>query len=164
VLRTNLATRPFYNDRAVHAAIGAAAAVLLAITILNVVAIVTLSRRNTELSSRVNAQRAEAEHLTAEAARIRRSINKDELELVVNAAAEANALIDQRTFSWTQFFNVIESTLPPDVMLSAVRPSIVGGEPIPIGTEFERCVGALVSDLIQAARRENARRRSPGAG
>jgi NAD(P)H-dependent FMN reductase len=48
--------------------------------------------------------------------------------------------------------------------LSAVRASIVGGEPIPIGTEFERCVGALVSDLIQAARRENARRRSPGAG
>ena len=48
--------------------------------------------------------------------------------------------------------------------LSAVRASIVGGEPIPIGTEFERCVGALVSDLIQAARRENARRRSRGAG
>ena len=50
MLRTNLATRPFYNDRAVHAAIGAAAAVVLALTILNVVAIVTLSRRNTELS------------------------------------------------------------------------------------------------------------------
>ena len=127
MLRTNLATRPFYNDRAVHAAIGAAAAVVLALTILNVVAIVTLSRRNTELSSRVNAQRAEAEHLTAEAARIRRTINKDELELVVNAAEEANALIDQRTFSWTQFFNVIESTLPPDVMLSAVRPSFKDG-------------------------------------
>lgn len=38
--------------------------------------------------------------------------------------------------------------------LSAVRASIVGGEPIPIGPEFERRVGALVGDLIQAARRE----------
>jgi NAD(P)H-dependent FMN reductase len=38
--------------------------------------------------------------------------------------------------------------------LSAVRASIVGGEPIPIGPEFERRVGALVNDLIQAVRRE----------
>ena len=37
--------------------------------------------------------------------------------------------------------------------LSAVRASIVG-EPIPIGPEFERRVGALVSDLIQAVRRK----------
>jgi len=127
VLRTNLATRPFYNERAVHAAIAAIAAIVLAITAFNVVKIVTLSRHNTELSSRVNAQRAEADRLTSEAARIRRTINKDELAQVVNEAEEANALIDQRTFSWTEFFNLIESTLPPDVMLSAVRPSFKDG-------------------------------------
>ena len=38
--------------------------------------------------------------------------------------------------------------------LTAVRASIVGGEPIPIGPEFERRVKALVSGLIQAAGRE----------
>ena len=32
-------------------------------------------------------------------------------------------LIDQRTFSWTEFFNRIEETLPPDVMLTEVHPS-----------------------------------------
>lgn len=127
MLRTNLATRPFYNERAVHAAIGVAAAIVLAITVLNVVRIVTLSRHNTELSSRINAERAEADRLTSEALRIRRTINKDELELVVNAAQEANALIDQRTFSWTEFFNQIESTMPPDVMLTSVRPSFKDG-------------------------------------
>ena len=36
--------------------------------------------------------------------------------------------------------------------LSAVRASIVGGEPLPIGPEFERRVGALVDDLIHAVR------------
>ncbi len=127
MLRTNLATRPFYNERAVHVLVAAAAAIVLAITAVNVVRIVTLSRHNTELSSRVNAQRAEADRLTSEAARIRRTINKDELELVVNAAQEANTLIDQRTFSWTEFFNLIEATLPPDVMLSSVRPSFKNG-------------------------------------
>lgn len=127
MFRSNLATRPFYNERAIHALIGLAAAIVLAITAWNLVRIVSLSRRNTELSARTNADHAEAERLTTEAARIRKTINKDELELVVNAAAEANALIDQRTFSWTEFFNQIESTLPPDVMLTSVRPSYKDG-------------------------------------
>jgi hypothetical protein len=49
VFRTNLATRPFYNERAAHVLIGIAAAVVLAITALNVIQIISLSRHNTEL-------------------------------------------------------------------------------------------------------------------
>jgi hypothetical protein len=128
MVRTNLATRPFYNERAAHVVIGFAAVVVLAITLLNVIQIVSLSRHNTELSSRISAEQAEVQRLTTEAARIRRTINKNELELVVGAAQEANVLIDQRTFSWTEFFNQIESTLPADVMLSSVRPSVKDGE------------------------------------
>jgi Tfp pilus assembly protein PilN len=128
MLRTNLATRPFYNERAAHFLIGVAAVIVLAITVLNGIRIVSLSSHNTELSSRIGADDAEADRLAAEAARIRKTIDKEDLEVVVNAAQEANGLIDQRTFSWTQFFNQIESTLPPDVMLSSVRPSVKEGE------------------------------------
>jgi Tfp pilus assembly protein PilN len=127
VFRTNLATRPFYNERAAHVVIGIAAAIVLAITAWNVTRIVALSRRNTELSARTNADHAEAQRLTTEAARIRKTIDKDELAQVVGAAEEANTLIDQRTFSWTGFFNQIESTLPPNVMLTSVRPSFKDG-------------------------------------
>jgi hypothetical protein len=127
MLRANLATRPFYNERAIHVLLAAAAVIVLAITVLNVSRIVTLSRRSTELSARVNGERSEASRLSTEAVRIRRTINKDELTLVVNAAQEANALIDQRTFSWTEFFNQIEATIPPDVMLTSVRPSFKEG-------------------------------------
>jgi len=127
VLRTNLSTRPFYNERAVHVLAGVAAAVVVAITIINAVSVVRLSRHNTELTSQTGAERAEAQRLSAEAVRIRGSIDKDELAVIVNAAHEANALIDQRTFSWTEFFNRIESTLPPDVMLTSVRPAVKDG-------------------------------------
>ena len=127
MLRTNLATRPFYNERAAHVLIGLAAALVFAITVVNVVRIITLSRQNTELSSRIEGERAEVQKLSAAAAGIRRTINKDELELVVSAAHEANSLIDQRTFSWTEFFNKIEATMPPDVMLTSVRPSVKDG-------------------------------------
>ena len=64
MLRTNLSTRPFYNERAVHAAIGAAALVVLALTVVNVSRIVTLSRQNTEFSRHVDRDRAEAAEST----------------------------------------------------------------------------------------------------
>ena len=48
-----------------------AALIVLAITALNVVPVVTLSRHSTELSSQIDAERAEVDRLTAEATRIR---------------------------------------------------------------------------------------------
>ena len=127
MLRTNLSTKPFYNERAVHVAIGAAALIVLALTAVNVFRMVTLSRQNTELQGRINRDHAEADTLSKMAADHLRKVDKEELQRVVDAAREANALIDQRTFSWTAFFNRIEATLPPDVMLSAVRPTINEG-------------------------------------
>ena len=142
MLRSNLATRPFYNERAAHVAIAIAAVIVLAITVVNVVQVVRLSKHNTELSSQTGAERAEAARLTAEASRIRGTINKDELALVVGAAHEANTLIDQRTFSWTEFFNRIEATLPPDVMLTSVRPSVKeGATHVDIGVLGKRAEG-----------------------
>jgi hypothetical protein len=127
MLRTNLSTRPFYNERAVHLAIAAFALLVIAITAWNVISVLDLSRQNTELSSRVNQDHDEAARLTRAATDIRGRINQAELQRVVNAAREANSLIDQRTFSWTAFFNRLESTMPPDVMLAAVRPYVDEG-------------------------------------
>jgi hypothetical protein len=46
---------------------------------------------------------------------------------VTKAALEVNGIIDARTFSWTGLFNDIETTLPPNVMLTAVTPQPVDG-------------------------------------
>jgi hypothetical protein len=127
MLRTNLSTRPFYNERAVHVLLATAAALVLALTAYNVYRVIQLSKANTELASRVNREHDEADRLTQQAAAIRRTLNQEELAAVVQAAGEANALIDQRTFSWTEFFNHIESTIPPEVMLTSVRPGVRDG-------------------------------------
>ena len=123
MLRSNLSTRPFYNERAVQLLLLVAALIVIGLTVFNVSRIVSLSRQNTELSSQSQREREEAERLRAEAAAIRRGINQAELKTIVTAAQEANILIDQRTFSWTEFFNRIEETLPADVMLTEVQPS-----------------------------------------
>jgi Tfp pilus assembly protein PilN len=127
VLRTNLSTRPFYNERGVHAVIAVLAAVLVVVTAWQVGKIVRLSRHKTELTATIHRDHAESEKLTREAGEIRRGINQQELTVVTTAAREANDLIEQRTFSWTALFNQLEATLPEDVMLLSVRPSFKEG-------------------------------------
>jgi hypothetical protein len=123
VLRGNLSTRPFYNERAVQLLLLLAGVAVVALTLFNVTRIISLSRQNTQLASSTSSERDESARLRRDAATIRGGINQTELKTIVAAAEEANILIDQRTFSWTAFFNRIEETLPADVMLTEVQPS-----------------------------------------
>jgi Tfp pilus assembly protein PilN len=124
MLRTNLSTRPFYNERLVHIGLAIVAGLVLAVTLLNVLQLLQLSRQNTTLSARIREDRIAADELSSKARQTRQGIDQDELNVIAAAAREANALIDSRTFSWTRFLNHIEATLPPDVMLISVRPAI----------------------------------------
>ena len=127
MLRSNLSTRPFYNERGVHWGLAVAGLLVAAVTVFNARELVSLSGRNTELAAGITRDETAARDLTTQAETVRRSLDRRELQAITDAAREANDLIDQRTFSWTAFFNVIESTLPPDVMLTAVRPRIQQG-------------------------------------
>lgn len=127
MLNTNLSTRPFYNERAVYLALGIAAAAVLALSVFNAGELVALSRQNTDLGRQTTANLAAADEFSRQAEAIRRATNRRDLEAAAAAAREANDLIDRRTFSWTDFFNLIETTLPADVMLTAVRPQIREG-------------------------------------
>jgi hypothetical protein len=40
---------------------------------------------------------------------------------------EANAIIDQRAFSWTRLFSQLEATLPPDLRIRAIQPRLDNG-------------------------------------
>lgn len=127
MLRPNLATRPFYNERLVHFVLAMIAGLVLAVTLLNLIQLVRLSQMNTTLSARTREDRAAADDYSRKARQTRQGIDQDQLKVVVAAAKEANALIDSRTFSWTEFLNRIEANLPDDVMLTSVRPAIVDG-------------------------------------
>jgi hypothetical protein len=122
VLKTNLSTRPFYNERAVHAIAAVIALIVVAVAAWQAVRIVKLSRYKTELNTAIQKHRSESEIRERDAAKIRAGLDQKQLALVAAQAKEANELIEQRTFSWTELFNVLEATLPDDVMLVAVRP------------------------------------------
>jgi len=124
MLRTNLATRPFYNERLVHWLIGVAAVLVLAFTAFNVSEYLRLSGRQGGLAADAARDEAMARTLAARAAEARRRIDAKSLERITAQAAEANGIIDARTFSWTALFDDIEATLPPTVMLTSITPSV----------------------------------------
>lgn len=122
MLRSNLSTRPFYNERAVHLLMVLAAVVVLAFTVFNIARIRGLSRENTELAKHANDEESRAQQLSTAAQRTRARLDLKAIEAVSASAHEANAIIDRRLFSWTELFNYFETTLPDDVRITSVRP------------------------------------------
>jgi hypothetical protein len=124
MLRTNLATRPFYNDRAVRVGIAGVVLVVAALTTYNVMQVVALNARSAEMTARAqNAERQRSEY-ARQAESIRQSLNTAEMSAVQHAAQEANVLIGRRIFSWTDLFNQFERTLPAEVRIVAVDPQV----------------------------------------
>jgi len=123
MLKINLATRPFYNERAVHmflVLLGTGALVLMG---LAGGTIFELSKNHADITRAAEASEALVGTVTQETRSLEENVSEVELEALRLSAAEANRLIDQRVFSWTELFNVIERTLPNRVMLTGLRPT-----------------------------------------
>jgi Tfp pilus assembly protein PilN len=124
VIRTNLSTRPFYNQRSVQTILLLVALVVVAFTAFNVSRVLRYSRSDTRLATQASRDEARAADLRQQAARLRGTVDTRQIDFASTDAREANDLIDRRTFSWTDLFNRFEATLPDDVRIAAVRPRI----------------------------------------
>lgn len=124
MIRGNLATRPFYNEPAVHLWLFVAALVVVVATLFNVVQMVRYSRSDTELARQAANDEARATELRAEASRLRATVDARQIERASLEAHQANELIDRRTFSWTALWNEFEATLPPNVRITSFRPRL----------------------------------------
>jgi Tfp pilus assembly protein PilN len=124
VIRTNLSTRPFYNERLVHISLIALALAVATATAFNASRVIRYSRSDTQLATQASRDESRTADLRKEAARLRASVDPKQVDFASADAREANELIDRRTFSWTELFNRFETTLPDDVRITAVRPRI----------------------------------------
>jgi len=124
VIRTNLSTRPFYNDRAVRLCVMALGAVVVLATAFNVISVVAYSRSDAALATKASLDEARASELRANAARLRATVDPKQVAFASTEARAANELIDRRTFSWTELFNQFETTLPDDARITSVRPKL----------------------------------------
>ena len=124
----NLSTRPFYNERIVHLVLGLVGIAAGAVFVAGLLQAATLSRERGVLAALAERDEGAVRAGAAAVAGLRSQIHEADLQRLVEAAREANALIERRVFSWTEFFNRIEQTLPAGVMLTSVRPDIAAGD------------------------------------
>lgn len=128
MLRGNLATKPFYNERLVTLAIVVVTVIVVALTIFNATQLVSLSSRRSALRAEIAADEAKAAQIRADATAVQNSVDRAALQDLAGSTRLANNLITARTFSWTTFFGYIEDTIPFDVRITAVSPEIEKGE------------------------------------
>jgi Tfp pilus assembly protein PilN len=128
MIRTNLSTRPFYNERIVSLWLLLFLVIVVAATIFNTERVLRYSHSDTEQGTSASRDEARASELRGTAVKLRNSVDTKQIELASSEARQANDLIDRRTFSWTDLFNVFEKTLPDDVRITAVRPDLDQGK------------------------------------
>jgi hypothetical protein len=127
MLKGNLSTRPFYSERLATLAIAAVAVAALLLTAYNALELSTRSAERRALRARIERERAEAQAVRAATAALQQTVDRATLARLAAWTGEANDVIDQRTFSWTEFFSLIEKTLPIDVRLVTVSPRVERG-------------------------------------
>ena len=127
MLKGNLSTRPFYNERLVSVILLVATLAGIALTIFNATTIYRLSDERKKQRADLNRVAADADKSRASASSLEATLDKSNLLMLAGATGEANDLIDQRMFSWTDFFATVEKTLPLDARLTAVAPRVERG-------------------------------------
>jgi hypothetical protein len=153
VIRSNLSTRPFYNERAVNFWLLVLGLVALAATVVNVARVRLDAGSNTELVRQASQDERQAADMRAAAAKLRAGVDQRQMEVVTLDAREANDLIDRRTFSWTALFNRFETTLPDNVRITAVRPTLDRERRIVLAVAV---LGRSVNDIDQFMERLDA--------
>ena len=145
MLKLNLATRPFYNERVIDSVLLLLGIVALVLMVAGGRTVFQLSNTYTDVVRMAELSETQVGTVTQEMVTLNQSVSEDELEALRLSAAEANRLIDQRVFSWTELFNIIEQTLPNRVMLTGLRPIRNSGSmTLTIGV-----IGERITDIEQ---------------
>src|SRR5262245_29538697 len=112
MLKGNLATRPFYNDRLVSLTVGVIAAGVLALTAFNATQLYSLTRERAVFTKEIKVNDDQSRALHGQANELTKTIDMSYMKALHANVSEANYLIDRRTFSWTAFLGLLEKTLP----------------------------------------------------
>ena len=124
MLKTNLASRPFYNERLVYVCLLLVALIAVVVLLTGVIRMSDLVRESRGLSMEVVLEAEQELEIQRDIDELQEQINSLEIQRLASSSREANVLIERRMFSWTEFFNKVEATLPNEVMLTSLMQNI----------------------------------------
>lgn len=117
IARLNLSSRPFRN-RTLPWATAVAVGLASLLVVVYVVTEVGRARAQADTTERAVARmRDEKRTIEAQAEEVRQQVPADQLEVL----GAAHALVDRKTFSWSQLFADLERVLPSDVRVQRIN-------------------------------------------
>jgi hypothetical protein len=122
----NLASRPFRNNVVVGLLLGGIGAALVGGTAYNLYVYLSYGASYARLQHDQAEDRARITALQAEEKRLVQEIKARNFKQAYERGKIANDLIRKSAFSWTALFNTLETVVPPDVVMTAIRPNITG--------------------------------------
>ena len=120
----NLASQPFRRDRAMLAASMAVSLVLVA-TLGALISLIMADRAQlADVRSDVDGLNRQIRAATAEQERLDAVLRKPENAEVLETSVLLNSLLYRKGISWTRIFSDLEKTVPYNVKVLAIRPSV----------------------------------------
>jgi type IV pilus assembly protein PilN len=120
----NLASQPFRRDRAVLVGSAAVCAVLV-LTLCGLIYLAAVDRaQSAELRRELSRLDRQISRATAEQAQLDAVLRKPENSVVMDTSVFINSLIYHKGISWSKLFADLESTIPYNVKLVSLVPSI----------------------------------------
>jgi len=122
----NLASRPFRNNAMVGSVLAAVVVTLIAATVYNGYVFLNYGGRYRMLQGEERQHRERLAALEKDEREQSRQIHSRDFRRLYGRGVFAGDLILRRSFSWTLLFNRLEDLVPPEVMMTAIRPNISG--------------------------------------
>jgi Tfp pilus assembly protein PilN len=123
-LPLNLASRPFRNNLLVGTLLTVVGAALIGGTAFNLYVYLSYGAAYATLQRAQEEDRARIAELQKQERDLSAQIKTRDFRNAYGRGKLASELIRKSAFSWTQLFNTLETVIPPDVVLAAIRPNI----------------------------------------
>lgn len=120
----NLASRPFRNNTVVGSVLGIAGLALVLASAYNLYVFLSYGSSYAQLQAEQADDRVKIASLQVEERRLVEEIRKRNFKKVFEEGKIASDLIARGAFSWTRLFNTLETVVPPDIVMTAIRPNI----------------------------------------
>ncbi len=120
----NLASRPFRNNVVVGTVVGVTATALVLATVYNLYLFLSYGSSYAQLQHDQAEDRVRIAELQKEEQRLAVEVRKRDFRHTYERGKIAHDLILKHSFSWTRLFNTLETVVPADVVMTAIRPNV----------------------------------------
>jgi type IV pilus assembly protein PilN len=152
----NLASQPFRRDRALLVASGGLGVLLIVLLVF----LLSLNRLESAQAAETGREIARLDSrirsLSAQQAREDAILRKPENAEVLERSLFLNALLYRKGISWTKIFADLETVVPYNVRIMAIRPSVAGPNQVlldmTVGSETPAAVIDLLKNLERSPR------------